>query len=274
MKRPPASDKFDPAWIETVKDVLERQVLSHIPAPNGNFAPKSRYLCLMIRRCLDARHDRTLLDDRDYYGNKRIEGAGQLISLLFEDLFKSFNADIKRQADTELQNYHRSMAASSNRRPESQQYPDLFRQTPHEKISRGMQHAISSGNWNIKRFRIDRSGVSQVLSRFSFISSLGAMTRVKSQFEKSRKIAGPRALQPSQWGMLCPADTPEGEQCGLVKHLALLTHVTTDLEPASLRQICYSLGVQDANVLSGEEIHHVGNILVFLNGEILGVHRR
>ena len=42
---------------------------------------------------------------------------------------------------------------------------------------------------------------------------------MKSQFEKSRKVAGPRALQPSQWGMLCPADTPEGEQCGLVKHL-------------------------------------------------------
>lgn len=42
---------------------------------------------------------------------------------------------------------------------------------------------------------------------------------MKSNFEKSRKVAGPRALQPSQWGMLCPADTPEGEQCGLVKSL-------------------------------------------------------
>jgi DNA-directed RNA polymerase beta subunit len=48
--------------------------------------------------------------------------------------------------------------------------------------------------------------------------------RVKSQFEKSRKVAGPRALQPSQWGMLCPADTPEGEQCRLVKLLGLNYH--------------------------------------------------
>ena len=31
------------------------------------------------------------------------------------------------------------------------------------------------------------------------------------QFEKTRKVSGPRALQPSQWGMLCPSDTPEGE---------------------------------------------------------------
>ena len=28
--------------------------------------------------------------------------------------------------------------------------------------------------------------------------------------------------------MLCPSDTPEGESCGLVKNLALTTHVTTD----------------------------------------------
>lgn len=30
--------------------------------------------------------------------------------------------------------------------------------------------------------------------------------------------------------MLCPCDTPEGEACGLVKNLALMTHVTTDDE--------------------------------------------
>lgn len=37
-----------------------------------------------------------------------------------------------------------------------------------------------------------------------------------------------------KWGMLCPCDTPEGEPCGLIKNLALMTHVTTDEEESPL----------------------------------------
>jgi DNA-directed RNA polymerase beta subunit len=41
-------------------------------------------------------------DDRDFYGNKRIELAGSLLSLLFEDLFKRFNQELRRVADNNL----------------------------------------------------------------------------------------------------------------------------------------------------------------------------
>lgn len=47
---------------------------------------------------------------QDYYGNKRLELAGQLISLLFEDLFKRFNSELKRNADMVLSKPNRAAA--------------------------------------------------------------------------------------------------------------------------------------------------------------------
>ena len=205
---------------EEARDVLAHVVLSHVPVVNYDFVAKRTYVGHVTKRVIAALLDNSLLDDKDYYGNKRLELAGQLLSLFFEDLFKRFNSDLKRSADLVLQKQNRTAVF------------DIVKSTiwRTDTLAQGFVHAISTGNWVLKRFKMDRAGVTQVLSRLSYISAIGMMTRVNSQFEKTRKTSGPRALQPSQWGMLCPADTPEGETCGLVKNLALLAHVTTDAE--------------------------------------------
>lgn len=56
----------------------------------------------MIRRIIEASHDPSNIDDKDYYGNKRLELAGQLISLLFEDQFKLFQFNFKKMIEREL----------------------------------------------------------------------------------------------------------------------------------------------------------------------------
>ncbi|KAJ1608596.1 DNA-directed RNA polymerase beta subunit [Cryptosporidium canis] len=282
--------------IEDVLETLNRVLLSHIGTVYMDLHPKALFLCLMAKRVLDASKDNSLLDDKDYYGNKRIELAGQLISILFEDLFKRFSVLTKKQIDQTLIRYFQTRDASragSSREDPNSSYPDCFRNLPTDIITRGMQTALSTGNWSIKRFRMERSGMTQVLTRFSYIASLGIMTRVDSQFEKARKVSGPRALQPSQWGILCPCDTPEGESCGLVKNLALTTHITTDHCPQYLISLLFTMGVQDISSCSYLDFNTKNpenplkeyiqsgtskintpqmHYYVFINGSLLGVH--
>jgi len=114
-----------------------------------------------------------------------------MLSLLFEDTFKKHNSDLKMNIDKILK--------KPNRASEFDAYQQL--QAHANYITSPMNRAISTGNWNLKRFRMERAGVTHVLSRLSYISALGMMTRISSQFEKTRKVSGPRALQPSQFGM-------------------------------------------------------------------------
>jgi len=229
-----------------------------VTVSNYDFKMKAVYMALMIRKIIEAQNDDKCIDDRDYYGNKRLELAGSLLSLLFEDLFKRLNWELKQIAD---RNIPRVKAAQF----------DIVKHMRCDLITMGLENAISTGNWTIKRFRMERQGVTQVLSRLSYISALGMMTRVNSQFEKTRKVSGPRSLQPSQWGMLCPSDTPEGESCGLVKNLALMTHITTESNDRPVIRMAFNMGVEDIRLLSGEELSNKKVYTVFLNGNILGV---
>ena len=246
---------------EEAREVLANVVLSHVPVENFDFRAKAVFISNIIRRVLLVHMGKMPLDDKDYYGNKRLELAGNLLSLLFEDLFKTFSKELKRQADMVLSKPNRAQAF------------DVVKTIRPDTITHGMVNAISTGNWVLKRFRMDRAGVTQVLSRLSYVSALGMMTRINSQFEKTRKVSGPRSLQASQWGMLCPADTPEGEACGLVKNLALLSHITTDEEDTTpIERLCRDLGVEDVRRLSGNEINSEEAFVVFLNGLMMGAH--
>lgn len=243
---------------DEARELLASTILAHVPVESYNFKIKAIYMALMVRRIMAAEVNEAAVDDRDYYGNKRLELAGSLLSLMFEDLFKRFNWELKTIAD---KNIPKIKAAQF----------DIVKHMRAAQITAGLESAISTGNWTIKRFKMERAGVTQVLSRLSYISALGMMTRVNSQFEKSRKVSGPRSLQPSQWGMLCPSDTPEGEACGLVKNLALMTHITTDVDKEPVIRLAFNSGVEDIRLLSGESINDKRVMMVFINGNILGV---
>ncbi|MFS7925248.1 putative DNA-directed RNA polymerase [Helianthus anomalus] len=87
---------------------------------------------------------------QDYVGNKRLELSGQLLALLFEDLFKSMNDTIKLTVEKVL-----SKSSRSSRFDISQYIKDS--------ITSGLERSLSTGNWDVGRFKMHRKGITQVL---------------------------------------------------------------------------------------------------------------
>src|SRR2546427_539514 len=88
-------------------------------------------------------------------------------------------------------------------------------------LSQRLLHALATGNWVG-----GRAGVSQLLDRTSNMSALSHLRRVTSPLTRSQPHFEARDLHPTQWGRLCPNETPEGQNCGLVKNLALVIDVS------------------------------------------------
>lgn len=71
----------------------------------------------------------------------------------------------------------------------------------------------------------------KVLNRLTYTATLSHLRRCNSPIGREGKLAKPRQLHNTQWGMVCPAETPEGQAVGLVKNLALMAYISVGSLP-------------------------------------------
>ncbi len=79
-----------------------------------------------------------------------------------------------------------------------------------------------------------KHGVAQSLSRITYTSTLSHLKRINTPLNKSGKLAKPRFLHNTHWGVICPAETPEGQSCGLVKNMSLIATVTVGKDDSDI----------------------------------------
>lgn len=72
-RRPVGSGAFRRNYTQEAIEALASVIITHVPVYRLNFRPKALYIAFMIRRVLMAMSDPSLVDDRDYVGNKRLE---------------------------------------------------------------------------------------------------------------------------------------------------------------------------------------------------------
>ena len=158
-------------------------------------------------------------DDRDHWGNKSVVTPGMLLGPIVRQGIrqsrKKLRADIRRQTDG---THFLSI-------------PDLLVAKP---LTDSMGFAMATGNWGMAKAGSSQMGVSQLMARQNAIASDSHQCRINTPMKREGKQVAPRRVSASSWGLVCPAETPEGASCGLVDQLATgvvvcIGHVTTDL---------------------------------------------
>jgi DNA-directed RNA polymerase II subunit RPB2 len=141
----------------------------------------------------------------------------------------------------------------------------------HQTITNGLKYSLATGNWgDQKKSMSSKAGVSQVLNRYTYASTLSHLRRCNTPLGREGKIAKPRQLHNTHWGMVCPAETPEGQACGLVKNLALMACISVGSIAAPVIEFLEEWGLE-----SLEEHSHsfAPSTKIFVNGVWIGVHR-
>ena len=244
--------------VKRAEEILRKDMLSHVSIERGNETKKAYFIGYMIYRLGNCALGRAFGDDRDHYGKKRLDMSGVLLSGIFRQLFRRF----AQKVETNLRDQIKYSKSGSI---------DLEKAFDKNIITSGMKYSLATGNWGQnKAGQVQKTGVAQVLQRLTFMSYLSHLRRLNTPLEKTGKITKPRQLHNTHWGMLCPAETPEGQSCGLVKNLSLMTFVSVG-SPAKMIQETLD-NYPDFQKLS--EVHPSdirGKSKIFINGSWIGI---
>ncbi|MFH1450600.1 MAG: DNA-directed RNA polymerase subunit B'', partial [archaeon] len=210
--------------IERAERILDTFLLPHMGLAPGDRIAKAHFLAKMAERVIKLHLGITKIDDKDHYENKRLRLAGSL----FEDLFRvAFRAMINNTVYTLEKAYKRNRKFSIHTAIRS------------NFLTERIQHAIATGSWIGSR-----QGISQHLDRMNFISALSHRRRVRSLLSTTQPHFEARDLHATHWGRLCPSETPEGSNIGLVKNLSIMSKISTTKDDAMIAETLDKMSVK------------------------------
>ena len=230
-----------------IQNLLDKELLPHLGSGSEHREKKAIFLGRIVRQVLEMAITDQDPNDKDHYANKRVRLAGDLV----EDLFRVSLQQLARDLKYQLERHHnrkRELRINACLRPDV--------------LTQKIMHALATGNWVG-----GRSGVSQLLDRTTYLAALSHMRRVTSPLVRSQPHFEARDLHPTQWGRLCPNETPEGQNCGLVKNASQMIDVSEEVHENEVKQLLSEAGVDDspAGWAEGFRVH--------VNGDIFGLHK-
>ncbi len=234
--------------IKRAETLLDWGLLPHLGKNPENRHEKALFLGEATSKLVELRLGLINADDKDHYGNKVIKFAGQMLADLFRTAFRNLVRDMKYQLERSGQKRGINAVAAAVR-------PGI--------ISDKLNNAIATGNWG--RGRV---GVTQLLDRTNYMSTISHLRRIQSPLSRSQPNFEARDLHSTHFGRICPAETPEGSNCGLVKNLALSAVISVSVSAAELVEKLFELGVHHVDEATADIKR--GGTRVFVDGRLVG----
>lgn len=205
---------------ERVEQIINKYLLPHLGQETKNREDKAVYLMNAIRKIILLALEKLPEDDLDYYGNKRIKLAGDLLELLFRSILVGRWGLIARIK------YNYQKMAKRGKLPPVQTIVEA------NVVTNQLASAMATGAWIG-----GRTGVSQRLERKNYIDSVSHMRLVLSPLTSTQEHFEARELHPTHWQRFCPSETPEGPTIGLRKHLAMFAEITPGSQQAEVKKL-------------------------------------
>jgi len=227
-----------------VNYIFDRYFLPHL----DNCIAKAHFIGRMAEACYELSLGRRSEDDKDHYANKRMKLAGDLMEDLFRVSFTRLVRDMRYQLER------------ANMRSRELKIATAIRS---DVLTERIFHALATGNWVG-----GRAGVSQLLERSNYVATLSHLRRIISPLSRAQPHFEARDLHPTQWGKICPTETPEGPNCGLVKNFSQMVELSVGEEHEIFKSTLSELGViPPAQSL---HIYAENRTRVFVNGDFIG----
>ena len=251
--------------VEILKTILEKEFLPHV---GSDFKKKALYLGSMVNKLLRCYLKIIPFDDRDSYINKRIDTPGILIANLFRQYYGKVIKDMKNMIQKDINTGSWKVTNKFLNVINKVNISKIVKSTI---IESGLKYGLATGNWGIKSNKT-KQGVAQVLNRMTYNATISHLRRINTPIEKTGKLIQPRKLHNTQFGIICPAETPEGVSVGLVKNMSVICSITVSSNSTYLRELLHDC---DIEFFVGDNQHIFNRATkVYVNGDLVGIHKQ
>ena len=245
--------------------ILHEMVLPHIEGSEdtgGLFRRKAYHLGLMLRNTMDIILERKSPSDRDHFQYKRLETSGDLCFGEFRRIFRDLSKTMLLELDKKVNQFERASYTGTNLATVFQPETVAFFWKPYRMLNEFLKSF--KGAWG------GRDGIAQELSRVSYVGVISHLRRTNLAMDRTSNKPEPRRYHGSQFGFMCPVDSPDGRNIGYIKSLAVLAQISTAFPSANVRQL-----LSESNLVRPLEDIHPSTwnprwTPVFLNSDLVG----